>query len=90
LEGSRVGVGGTHVGLKSLRVPSDSGTLDHKEEMKQKVLDAIRLRKGLATRMFDLRRRNRKAYEEALRVLPQELSVDVRDHVETAVVLRGK
>jgi len=58
--------------------------------MKQKVLDANRLRKGLATRMFDLRRRNRTAYEEALRVLPKDLSADVRDHVETSVVLRGK
>jgi len=85
-----VGVGGTHVGLKSLRVPFNSETTDHKEEMKQKVLDAVRLRKGLATRMFDLRRRNRMAYEEALLVLPRELSVDVRDHVETSVVLRGK
>jgi len=56
--------------------------------MKQKVKDAVNLKKGLATRMFELRRRNEEAYEEALRVLPEGLSADVRDHVESAVVLR--
>lgn len=57
--------------------------------MKQKALDAGSLRKGLATRMYRLRRMNKAAYEEALRVLPNELSADVRDHVETLVVLRN-